>query len=226
MLAHKLRRASGGPTVVYVASGHQAGAGDPVTFSTQALGVAAANRHIIVGIGLSNNSRTISGVTVGGVAATLAVAKATAGFGISGFGSIQMWTYIAAVPTGTTGDIVIDLSASTEHVGFVAWAAYGLTSATPTDSANFESASDGAIASSTAVAIPARGIVVAHGMNEAATDTHAWVISGDASPEDVDSATTNYHTAASARFAVAEATPTISCDPTGTQVAVQAAAFA
>lgn len=76
------------------------------TFSSASLGAEATDRVIIVAFGgTAGSSKTISSVTIGGVAATLAV-NANISW------AITSGIYYAAVPSGTTGDIVITFSGS------------------------------------------------------------------------------------------------------------------
>jgi hypothetical protein len=79
------------------------------TFSARALGVAESTRRIAVGItsNISTNGRTISSVTIGGVSAS-EVVFARYDNGNSNIAAI----WIASVPTGTTGDVVVTFSAA------------------------------------------------------------------------------------------------------------------
>ena len=78
------------------------------TFSTQALGAAHTQRKIAVAIASNSSSsgRTISSVTVGGVSAT-SIISADGGSTSTNIAAI----YLASVPTGTTGDVVVSHSA-------------------------------------------------------------------------------------------------------------------
>jgi hypothetical protein len=97
----------------------------PFTFSSQAIGTAAANRHVIAVL-LSRwfGPTSISACTIGGVSATIAVTAKTSDRPIAGIA-------IASVTSGTTADVVwtvggggtINLSSST-------YAVYGLSSIT------------------------------------------------------------------------------------------------
>lgn len=76
----------------------------PMTFATQAIGTAAADRIIFVILGMSVGVGTvtdISSVTIGGITATQVNKQ--------GFGSLAdgLGIYQAIVPTGTTASIVI-----------------------------------------------------------------------------------------------------------------------
>jgi len=96
------------------------------TFTSADLGTAAANRHIIVGInGVGGSASQVSSVTIGGVSAARVIA------GTLQYNSpIEIW--IAAVPTGATGDIVVNFNGSESAASVSVWAAY-LASATPVD---------------------------------------------------------------------------------------------
>ena len=77
----------------------------PYTFSSANLGTASADRHIVVGRVTRDSNKDASGITVGGVSASLVV-RATG----TDRGRAEIW--IAAVPTGATGDIVITYSST------------------------------------------------------------------------------------------------------------------
>ena len=83
------------------------------TFSSQALGAAHSNRKIVVAI-IANDTdagTTISTVTVGGVSASVVSDGTTTATADAGSGNTRISAqYLAAVPTGTTGDIVITFS--------------------------------------------------------------------------------------------------------------------
>lgn len=96
------------------------------TFSSQNLGTAAADRYIVVAL----NSRmagspTSTSVTVGGVSATLVVEQ--------WFSGCYSSLWIAAVPTGATGDIVATFGAGQVRAFYGAWRLDDLASATASD---------------------------------------------------------------------------------------------
>lgn len=106
------------------------GASTIYTFSTQALGSASATRRVIVGIGLiATAARTISSVTIGGVSATEVDTAAD-----SNNFAYRTSMYIADVPTGATGDVVVTASGACLGCSLSVWAAYDLTSGTKVDS--------------------------------------------------------------------------------------------
>lgn len=100
------------------------------TFSSQNLGDAAADRYIIVcAESRSGSTFDISTLTVGGVTATIIANSFNSS---SNYGRAVMG--IAAVPTGTTGDIVVTWSAGVVRCSIQVYRATELNSATPVDS--------------------------------------------------------------------------------------------
>ena len=94
------------------------------TFSAQNLGVASADRRIVVCVrGWADNSTTVSSATIGGVAATIHINQGM------NFGSAAIFS--AIVPTGATGDIVITWGGVQAGNAISAYAIRGETSATP-----------------------------------------------------------------------------------------------
>ena len=86
-----------------------------VTYSSVALGTAASDRTIIVGAA-GNANVTVNSITVAGVSATFVVRQ-------GGGGIVELWQ--AAVPSGTSGDIVVTFSGANVRNGIGVWAAYG-----------------------------------------------------------------------------------------------------
>ena len=86
------------------------------TFAGLSLGTAASNRNIIAVT--HSRSRYPSGVTIGGVTATMHAALQ------DGYAHTAVWS--AAVPTGATGDVVVTYAIGSPEAAVVAvWAAYG-----------------------------------------------------------------------------------------------------
>lgn len=111
------------PSVVYQTNVGSTSDLTTYTFTAAAIGTASPNRAVvIVAATVGAALRTISTVTIGGVSASL-VKQQT-----QGFSDTEMW--IAAVPTGTTGDIVVTYSAGTLRCGVGVWAVYNLQSMT------------------------------------------------------------------------------------------------
>ena len=95
------------------------------TFSSQALGAAHSNRKILVGIVATDagNDTVVSSVTVGGVSASLETDGSTTAraINISDGNSHVAEFWIASVPTGTTGDVVVTMSEASTNCGIVVY---------------------------------------------------------------------------------------------------------
>jgi hypothetical protein len=95
------------------------------TFATQPIGSAAADRVIVVAIGgRAGANNTVTGVTVGGIAATEAIQTV-----VSGNTSAL---YYAAVPSGVTADVVATFSAGMVRAGIALWRLTGFGSVSAT----------------------------------------------------------------------------------------------
>jgi hypothetical protein len=82
------------------------------TFSACDLGAAASDRHIVVTItARAATTGVVSGVTIGGVTATIDHMVGAHGSAV-GTGSSVVAIARAAVPTGTTGDVVVTFDAT------------------------------------------------------------------------------------------------------------------
>lgn len=97
------------------------------TFSSMAIGSAAADRGVIVGVVADEvNSTTVSSTDteIGGVAPVITQASSS---------NLTVCLLSAIVPTGTTADVVIRFSAGKGvcHIGV--WSCTGMTTATPLD---------------------------------------------------------------------------------------------
>lgn len=104
------------------------------TFSSESLGTADADRYIIVGVVARKAGSTdcsITSMTIGGVSATelLDQGNTDANCDVGGL-------YIANVPTGTTGDVVVTFPATMVRAAISLWRAVDIATPTvPTDSA-------------------------------------------------------------------------------------------
>ncbi|MBP7991986.1 MAG: hypothetical protein KAY91_04935 [Rhodocyclaceae bacterium] len=97
--------------------GSTTGAGSSVTWSSVNLGTIASDRVIVVAVvGASAGSRQVSGVTIGGVSATLAARSATF--------TIATGVYYLTVSAGATANIVASFTWSMDDILV---AAYSLT---------------------------------------------------------------------------------------------------
>lgn len=101
------------------------GAGTTIyTFSAVALGAAESGRYVIVACGGERGGpTTINSITVAGIAATEVISRD---------GVDNQWSaiWIAAVPGGTTGDIVVSMDLEPLTLSVATWALYGASSAT------------------------------------------------------------------------------------------------
>ena len=120
-----------------------------ITFSSVSFGDPDSDRIIIVGFGFSSGSTTVNSVSIGGVSATQLVQRSQ--------GGVTVNIYAAAVPTGTTGNIVINISKSQDiRIGWfrMVGASAGIT---PTNSG---STSVGSGTISLACTVPTDGVGV------------------------------------------------------------------
>ena len=113
------------------------------TFSNEGIGTAAADRYIVVVVhSVGSTNPRMTSMSVGGVSSVLVVEN--------GAHNRLCEMFITAVPTGTTGDIVITMAQTPMtfcQIGV--YAVYGLQSATPIDTEAFS------IPTGTAVDFPA-----------------------------------------------------------------------
>lgn len=120
--------------ITYVSTAEQAEAasGSSFTFTAQDIGVAAANRYVLVGVLTADGTAagaTITGCTIGGNAAT--------SHGQNGGTLVRAALFGLLVAAGTTADIVVTMSASIGGSATVVpctigvWNANGLLSTTP-----------------------------------------------------------------------------------------------
>lgn len=119
------------------------------TFAGQNLGTASADRIIVVAIagreGDGGANRTLSSVTVAGISATI----------IANSGNVPTHTDIAvaAVPTGTSGSIVVTYSGQVSRCVIGTWATTGMSA-----SSTSADASDTSDPYSASVDVPAGGV--------------------------------------------------------------------
>ena len=126
------------------------------TFSAQNIGTAASDRYVIVisGVRAVGTTGLTSSCTIQGISATSVVSQLTQ---ITNTSRIDM--FVAAVPTGTTADIVLTYSRAGTRCLIDAYRATGISGAAP--SATATSSSDPA---SGTITIPADGFAIAGGL--------------------------------------------------------------
>ena len=125
---------------------------NPVTFSNADFGTEASDRYIIVGYTTRNDSRTINSVTIGGISATILVQQRD--------NNTTSGLAIAAVPTGTSGDVVVTLNGNADAHYLGVWSATGLASATPVATATSSGNGSDAGAQSFTMNTDANGFVI------------------------------------------------------------------
>lgn len=155
--------AGGTPSVVFTDSNIQTGlATTTVTFTGASLGAARSDRRIAVLISHSS-SNVLSTVTIGGVSASQVVQTNNS--------TVRATIWIATVPSGTTGNIVITCASNLAAVVMGVHAIYGLRSSTAT-----ATATDAIGPTDLSIAVEARGIVLAcnAASNAAGPGTTTW----------------------------------------------------
>jgi hypothetical protein len=145
--------------LTYQTTTFTAGSTSPFTFSSLAIGTAAANRYVIVGIAGTATPSAVASVTIGGVTATPVVSQVA--------GNSVAAIYIALVPTGTTATIVVTFTGATQKCSIGVWSATGI-SATPVGTA-----SSTANPASLALTTVKGGFAVAH-MQVDSTGSYTW----------------------------------------------------
>ena len=186
-------------TIAYTATAVSTASATVYTFSNQALGTAASDRLIVVSS--DNYDGTTSGITVAGVAAT-AVVQASGTNSRAG-----LWQ--AAVPSGTTGDIVVTLGAGNDRQGIGVWAIYGAANSSANDTATDADSSDPLTVS---MDCPANGVMIGVGAGHT-TGTKGYSWTNLTENFDAVIKTSTQHTGASAAFEAIQSSVTITCDP-------------
>jgi hypothetical protein len=171
------------------------------TESGRAIGTAHSTRQVVACFSSqinSGNDPTVVSVTIGGVAATLVVASATLG------STPGNWMYKAAVPTGTTADVVIVFGQAQVRCFISLFAMYNAdTTAHDTGTAaNADPLTD-------TLNIPAGGVAVA-GAQVIGNCTFTWTNLTEGNDT---SSGTWAQSAASAAFATQQTALSITADP-------------
>lgn len=153
-----------------------------VTFSSVSLGAADPNRYIIVAVADSETSQANTpnvSVTVGGVAATVVVPRIPTEVPTDNITGIAL--AVAAVPTGTTGDIVIDWTGgSINRAGIGVWRAVSsqdMTTLHDSDSNVVQNLGAGG-SMNVNVDIPADGVAIAYGAGTSGNPSYFFTITG------------------------------------------------
>lgn len=206
---------AGAVSVSFQAGTFDASNATAYTFTGAAIGSAAADRVVVVGVGTRTNSAaSISSVTIGGNGATLAGSQAND----ASQGADIAALYYLAVPSGTTATIVVNCSASMVRCYIAVWAVYG-SSGAPTHTATDTAFTAAAV--NTTLSCNANGAII--GMAEGLTTTgpSSWTWSGiteqvDANGSSDGGADNNAFTGAHSTFTAAQSSLAISATIAGT----------
>lgn len=139
------------------------------TWAGLSLGTAASDRKIIVGVTrrIGTGTLVINTLTVGGVSATR-----IATFNIASGYQIEFWG--AAVPTGTTGDVVVNVAeAGVGRISVILWRTTGVQSFTATDSKTDNTISSRTLAVSLNVSANGAGFAATY-FNQGNLATTVW----------------------------------------------------
>lgn len=133
------------------------------TFAAQDIGTAAADRRVIVGVGVYTGvslNPDIASCTIGGVAATRVAT-------VLGSDAQACAIFVAHVPTGTTADIIpqMDGGIVPNHWGIGVWSATGLSAETAVDADSMNAAAFTTGNTGLALTTLAGGFVVAFSAN-------------------------------------------------------------
>jgi len=203
------------PSISFVACTHSTSALQNYTFTAASTGAAGATRRTLIGIAADDNAtvHTISSVTVAGSAATeLTDYGAVAGNTNVGF-------YIIDNPSGTTADIVVNLSEvmTGGSASICVWAVNDLTSSAPVATTTLASSNASAITLSANVS--ANGVAAGMCASTSTAQTTTWA--GLTERADIDATVgMSYSGADYVNGATAQAPLAITCDYTGTSFAV------
>lgn len=191
-------------TVSFQASYTDSSSATTYTFSGASIGTAAADRKVVVGVvgtRAAAGTHTVATMTIGGIAATLVKQQNVSH---SDRQTAEIWQ--AAVPTGTTANIVVTFDAGMRGAGIGVYAVYGAASAAyDTDGSNADPMS-------ASIDVPAGGILIGVGVN-ANGGTFAWTNLTEKYDELYEALAPGNHTGASDAFAYAQTGLTITCDP-------------
>lgn len=137
------------------------------TYAAQNFGTADARRYIIAAIGgRANVASTLDSVTIGGVTATQ-IANVTVG--TTGIAAL----FAAAVPTGTSGDVVLTFSGGMLRTGCALFSLLSDFDATvPTDAQTDNTLSTNDL--SVSLSVPVGGVVIACNHTNATSTATAW----------------------------------------------------
>lgn len=134
------------------------------TYAAVSLGTAHFNRRIVVSVIFDDpGDSPLASLTIGGVSATLVKSQNSA-----------VALYIALVPTGTTGDIVVTYATAANRSGIGVWRLDGVTSNTPYGTDGVNVTGNSVVTFSAGLTVPASGVRVAASQSDASATT-TWL---------------------------------------------------
>jgi hypothetical protein len=186
------------------------------SFASAAIGAAAADRLVIVGVCVSKGSgvwspNPISSVTIGGNAATQVGSQVLA----EGTATSVVCLFALTVASGTTATIVVNMAATTTGAKIVIWNATGLSSTTASDTKG-----DNATPFTQSLTVPSLGFGVGIAGGESVT---SWTWTNMTERSD---ASASIWTASGADTATAGSISVTALNAAGTRAAMVLAAFA
>lgn len=180
------------------------------TFTSVAIGTAAADRYVIVAVACRGGASQadVSSVTVAGVSCTQIGSDVNAGASNS---HLSLWLTNTVIASGATANIVVTMAAPyPQGVAVATWAVAGLQSTTPTDTDS--TTTDAASVSSSA---QAGGILVAaaFSVDAMSSATHTWT--GVTENFDGRSVTASSSMSGGSLAVAVTGNVSVSCDSTG-----------
>lgn len=148
------------PTISYRTNAVDITGQTTYTFSGKDFGPAASDRYVVVGF-VARGQASVTSVTIGGVAATQRKLQGNTDVAA---------LYIAAVPTGATGDVVVVLPGAGLRAGIGIWALYGLSDSGAAETTNSSTAATADLSLTTSPG----ALVVGQVWNDAALSV-SWV---------------------------------------------------
>ena len=187
-------------TIAHTATAANSGAASSYTFSSQAFGTADSARRIIVVVGHGGSNRTISSMTIGGVSAANIISNETVN-------STDAHMYSAAVPSGTSGNVVINFNTTENRCGIGVFSMIGAASSATTTKSATNTASN-----SQTLTVPAGGAAIAYAVGQA---NNTYTFGGVTERFDSAIAATYTHGGACLAFENAQSPLTVTCSLAG-----------
>lgn len=155
------------PVLTYIGKASDIGNLSTYTFTAQPIGAANATRRVIVLAVARGTGATVSSITIGGVAASIAITPGGGGANPTGIASLS-------VASGTTANIVVTFTAGQSRCVIFVYTAIDLALGTVTDTAGTNVNTAATSASATLdFAAHGVGVVALLSVNNSA-DTHTW----------------------------------------------------